>query len=234
MILLLTAVMERSWYTGVNVGFSPRYFKIQFNKNKFKDTIGKQLTLDPNVEFHNLFRMVGLEDTIYGTVYLGYRWKINRFFLGVNAFFSVEPYNLTFRLPTDLGRDADFLELKMHNIAVGGLAGKFGYYLTTSTALILILGFEYGLQGHAIVKNPLSQSGEKTTSIPDAGIRLGLELKTHLNDKWSFNLGFHKTILPYFILERFLPKEHKNYAIDHVSLEKTRAYVGFQYYFNRR
>jgi len=238
-LLALTASVARSWYTGFNIGGSVRYLDIKFNQATFSDKIGRPFYLDPEVHFGQLIKKIGLGDTVYGTFYLGYKWKINKFWLGVETFISVEPYNLEFKLPTVAARreGEEPFTLKMSNIVVGGMIGKFGYYITPSVAIVLVTGIEAGLQGGIVFKNPIPGFSEKKKSIPDGGIRLGLEMRTDLTDSWSMNLGFHQTFLPSSLILTWAPKYKKNldeYAIDHISFKKIRCYVGFQYFFKKR
>jgi len=235
-LLMLTADMTRSWYVGANLGRGSRYLDFKFTEDGLKKYTKK--FLDPKVKFDKLWNeyfVIGFKDVFYGTFYLGYRWKINKFWLGVEAFTSIEPYSLKFELGTSAERrfGKGLISLDANNVVVGGLIGKFGYYLTPSTAIIAIVGFEVGLHGKYIFRSPLEPDHEDHASIPDGGIRLGLEMKTSLNEKWSMNLGFHKTFLSTNIIPiKSVDDKIKDYGLSYISFDKLRYYVGMQYYFN--
>jgi len=231
--------MERSWYVGANVGRGSRCLDLEFTETGFEKSFEKYFknALDPKVPFRELWNkyiVIGFRDVFYGTFYLGYRWKINKFWTGLEVFTSIEPYNLEFELGTSAERrpGKGFIGLNANNIIVGGFMGKFGYYLTPSTAIIAIAGIELGLHGEYIMRSPINPDHEDHVDIPDGGIRLGLEMKTHLNERWSVNLGFHKTFISTNVVPTKYSDKLKDFGFSYVSFEKTRCYIGIQYYFN--
>lgn len=229
--------MERSWYVGVNVGKGSRYLDLEFTEDGFKMFEGLfKNKPDPKVPYRKLWNdciVVGFRDVLYGTLYLGYRWKKDNLFIGVEGSASIEPYNLEFELGTSAERrlGKGVISLNANNIIVGGLVGKFGYYLAPSTAIIALAGLELGAHGNFVMRSPLTPEHEDRFDIPDGGLRLGLEMKTHLNKRWSMNLGFHKTFVSTNIIPTKYGDRLKELGFSYMSFEKTRCYIGLQYDF---
>lgn len=239
MFFVLQALSYRGWYAGANLGLADRTFDPKIDKAKFVESkLNKKLKLDPSsrtdalVEAFNKEMVFGLKEHIYGEVDLGYFWRMNHWFISLSGMAYWEPRASAFKVSYDgeFNPGKELYNVNVNNLYGGGLILKAGYYITPSTAILGVFGLEAGKSMHFMVKHPTNPNVFLLDfTIPDAGIRLGVEAKIDVKNNCSFTLGFHHTVLP--VHWQFKTKLEKDYGIKAFYFTKTRVLIGCQYQF---
>ena len=160
---------------------------------------------------------LGGRPKFFGSLQLGYGWRIRNWWVDMTTFFNYEYRNVKFFLNTyaeNLEENRFLIQLRMKHVIQGGLDCRLGYYMTQNAALLFLIGFEIGHQGTFKFQSPRPPFIEATpSSLPDAGIRLGIQAKFDLQKNWSMILGYQNV---------FLSKKG-------IVIHKSRSFLGVEY-----
>lgn len=219
---------KRGFYAALYAGMADRDLDMHLDRDKAVSELSKWLTAEAGPKLgeefsHTLIKAfhedvkLGLRSTFFTEAHLGYGWRVRNIWLGIDGFLLYEPRNTGLVFPTSV--EFDQFRINIKNILVYGINANVGYYLTQSTALLLILGFEFGSQGDFTAK------GSDAVNIIDGGIRTGVETKIDVTEKTSLIFGYQ-----YCIISKSISS--KTFPITKGVLYKHRVFGGIQYHFN--
>lgn len=201
---LCASTFKHGWFLGGGVGVSIASIYVNPEYPSVKEKIEKNVPikfLDPNM-IKALAGAISLggRPKFFGSLQLGYGWKIKNWWVDITTFFNYEYRNIKCFLDIsaeNLEDDRKLIQLRMQHAIQGGLDCRLGYYITPHLALLAFVGLEVGKQGTFRRQSHRSPFVEAPQSpLLDVGIRLGVQTRVDLKKNWGIVIGYQSVFLP--------------------------------------